>query len=753
MHDLPRLKRPSAHTQRGNVIVGLSIAMLAAGILVLGSAKVAMNTFKDSSGTVIGNQLQVVSTGLSSYVTANTAALISGAAITGVAAPLSPTVPELISLRFLNSGVTITPTVGGSYNIGVSVTPKGCTTDCQVIGSVYLANPIYTADNSETDIRLLGAAMAASKSSQIGFSHPTSPSLITGSGWSFANPDPQQRAGILYATTVSSSSVGALYWLQSAATLADLPSTGNALGDGRLTRDTGKGFIWKGTAWEEMFNFDSLVLTSIGTGSGKAGTNSVYIGQNSGSSNTTGGSNVFTGQDAGRSNTTGSSNVFTGQNTGYSNTTGGSNVFTGQDAGYSNTTGGSNVFTGRLAGTSNTTGSSNVFTGTFAGRFNTTGSTNVFTGQYAGLYNTTGNFNVFTGYSAGLRNTTGNSNVFTGRLAGSSNTTGNSNVFTGELAGRLNDTGSYNIFTGQSAGLSNTWGNYNIFTGQSAGYDNTSGSHNIFTGPWAGLRNTDGNYNIFTGKSAGQFNSGGSYNVFTGKEAGYFNTGGNSNVFTGKDAGYSNSWGSNNVFVGTMAGTHNTTGGSNTYLGHGAGYDTNFDNATAIGSLARPTASNTVRIGNTTITQIGGQVAWSNLSDRRLKTDIKDSSYGMDFVRKLRAVDFTLKDNQKHETGFIAQEVEGIDASFPGLNKPASDKDFYSLTYTDFIPSMVKAIQELDARTSISAAAGLQTTVSVLSWATALLGSLVLILGGCVFFLWSRLNEVIANQRSAAFAL
>jgi hypothetical protein len=594
--------------------------MLAAGILVLGSAKVAMNTFKDSSGTVIGNQLQVVSTGLSSYVTANTAALISGAAITGVAAPLSPTVPELISLKFLNSGVTITPTVGGAYNTGVSVTPKGCTTACQVIGSVYLANPIYTADNSATDIRLLGAAMAASKSSQIGFSHPTSPSLITGSGWSFANPDPQQRAGILYATTVSSSSsssVGALHWLQSAATLADLPSTGNTLGDGRLTRDTGKGFIWKGTAWQEMFNFDSLVLTSIGTGSGKAGANSVYIGQNSGRSNTTGGSNVFTGSSAGSSNTTGSSNVF----------------------------------------------------------------------------------------------------------------------------------------TGSSAGSKNTSGSYNVFTGPSAGFGNTEGMYNIFTGKEAGYRNTAGHYNIFTGLEAGTSNSRGTYNVFTGPWAGLFNIAGSANVFTWMEAGARNEFGSHNVFVGTMAGSHNTTGGSNTYLGQYAGYYANFENATAIGFNAQPTAKNTVRIGNTTITQIGGQVAWSNMSDRRLKTDIKDSSYGMDFVRKLRAVDFTLKDNQKHETGFIAQEVEGIDASFPGLNKPASDKDFYSLTYTDFIPSMVKAIQELDARTSISAAAGLQTTVSVLSWATALLGALVLILGGCVFFLWSRLNEVIANQRSAAFAL
>ena len=95
------------------------------------------------------------------------------------------------------------------------------------------------------------------------------------------------------------------------------------------------------------------------------------------------------------------------------------------------------------------------------------------------------------------------------------------------------------------------------------------------------------------------------------------------------------------------------------------------------------------------MTQIGGQVAWSNLSDRRLKEDIRDSGRGLDFVKKLRPVDYTLISNNKAETGFIAQEVEDVDGTFPGVNKPANDEDFYSLTYTDFIPALVKSIQEL----------------------------------------------------------
>jgi len=79
-----------------------------------------------------------------------------------------------------------------------------------------------------------------------------------------------------------------------------------------------------------------------------------------------------------------------------------------------------------------------------------------------------------------------------------------------------------------------------------------------------------------------------------------------------------------------------------------------------------------------------------------MKTSIQDSSRGLDFIRQLRPVDYVLIDSQKAETGFIAQEVEAIDTSFPGVIRPAHEKDYYKLAYTDFIPAIVKSIQELD---------------------------------------------------------
>lgn len=49
-------------------------------------------------------------------------------------------------------------------------------------------------------------------------------------------------------------------------------------------------------------------------------------------------------------------------------------------------------------------------------------------------------------------------------------------------------------------------------------------------------------------------------------------------------------------------------------------------------------------------------------------------------------------------SGFAAQEVEKAAAAtgynFSGVIKPQHEKDHYSMVYSDFVPSLVKAIQE-----------------------------------------------------------
>jgi trimeric autotransporter adhesin len=53
-------------------------------------------------------------------------------------------------------------------------------------------------------------------------------------------------------------------------------------------------------------------------------------------------------------------------------------------------------------------------------------------------------------------------------------------------------------------------------------------------------------------------------------------------------------------------------------------------------------------------------------------------------------------------SGFIAQDVEtaaeSIGYDFDGVGKPESEKDHYTLAYASFVPSLVKSLQELNAK-------------------------------------------------------
>lgn len=218
-------------------------------------------------------------------------------------------------------------------------------------------------------------------------------------------------------------------------------------------------------------------------------------------------------------------------------------------------------------------------------------------------------------------------------------------------------------------------------------------------------------------------------------------SGAENSAFGGGSLG-SNTTGSYNLAAGRAAGGANKTGNYNVMLGYGAGPSTTgLSNAITLGANTSVSASNTAIIGNSSITQIGGAVAWSNLSDRRLKSNITNSERGLDFIKKLRPVDYLLTSNGKRETGFIAQEVEEADPKFEGINKPTSDKDFYSLNYTDFIPSIVRSIQELDQRSKRSINnSEVASQISKLELLVSLLLATISLLVGVCFYALCRLG-------------
>lgn len=277
-----------------------------------------------------------------------------------------------------------------------------------------------------------------------------------------------------------------------------------------------------------------------------------------------------------------------------------------------------------------------------------------------------------------------------------------------------------NTFAGSVAGNNNT-GNYN--TGfANALRDNTTGLGNSGFGWDTLLKNVTGNNNVAIGRLALRENITASNNVAVGVSALKNNTSGNANVSMGFNSLFNNLDGNYNVAVGTRALEDNISGDNNTAIGRNAfSTGSSFNNSTAVGQGTVITASNQVRFGNTSITSIGGFTNWSNISDARVKKNIRQDISGLDFVRLLNPVSYQIDtdavdkfhhqstelDPSKTEksairyTGFIAQEVQAaadkIGFDFSGVDRPKNEEDLYSIRYAAFVVPLVKSIQEQQA--------------------------------------------------------
>jgi hypothetical protein len=367
------------------------------------------------------------------------------------------------------------------------------------------------------------------------------------------------------------------------------------------------------------------------------------------------------------------------------------------------------------------TGRGNTTIGLAALNANTSGSGNTAMGDSALLSNTTGDDNTANGTGALYNNSTGHDNTAVGQGALLANENGNFNTANGTGALNHNTTGWNNTAIGGSALENNTTGNGNTATGFDALSSNEGGG-NTATGEAALEDNITGNGNTAFGYNALSGNTSLSNLVAVGDNALYSLDGGSGHcTAVGSEAGYRNTTGGNNTYLGYHAGNTVTTGSSNTIIGYGADISSGtLSNATAIGNLAVANASNKVRIGNSSVTSIGGQVSWTTGSDERIKTNVQQNVPGLKFINLLKPVTYsydvdkedaingiaekekpaTKYDIQKMQfTGFLAQEVEKaakqISYDFSGVDVPKNDKDIYGLRYSDFVVPLVKAVQEL----------------------------------------------------------
>lgn len=269
------------------------------------------------------------------------------------------------------------------------------------------------------------------------------------------------------------------------------------------------------------------------------------------------------------------------------------------------------------------------------------------------------------------------------------------------------------------------------------GRGNGNISTNTAIGVSALLSNTSGNQNIAAGLDSMRLNNTGVGNSAFGKDS-LRNSNGNGNTAIGLVALYSHLIGDGNTAIGASALYNNNTSG-NTAIGNAAGSNNAiFSNTTCLGFQSQITGSNQVQLGDSaTTTYVYGTV--QNRSDLRDKADVQDTILGLDFISKLRPVDYkwdmresykselpiqgelsdedfkvvmdawlidnklsnlehngTKKRNRFHH-GFIAQEVR--DLGFGGFQDHSVNggEDVLSIGYDEFIAPMVKAIQELKA--------------------------------------------------------
>ena len=367
--------------------------------------------------------------------------------------------------------------------------------------------------------------------------------------------------------------------------------------------------------------------------------------------------NTSLGTEALQNNTTGIDNTAVGFRALRSNTTSSDNTATGMEALRDNTSGRHNTATGKSALASNDSGRFNVAVGSGALMFNTSGTDNTAIGVEALSLNATGSLNTAIGDQALFSNQ--------GPPVGSAGLDGLGNTATGHMALLSNTTGHGNVANGIQALFSNTTASNSTASGNAALFSNTAGQSNTAFGVWALVRNTTGETNTAVGRMA------------------------LSNITTG----------SRNTAIGVFAGGFAETADS-TFIGSGASAFSAVANSTAVGSLANVTADNQVRIGNTRVTSIGGQVNFTAFSDSRYKHNVSEDVPGLTFIEKLRPITYTL------DVERLDKRLKAMRPQLPAATPPASaglTRNLHGEVRSGGLDSILLPVEEPKAREETAA--------------------------------------------------
>jgi len=340
----------------------------------------------------------------------------------------------------------------------------------------------------------------------------------------------------------------------------------------------------------------------------------------------------------------------------------------------------------------------------------------------------------------GLR---GGGNVATNTALGPqalvANTTGEKNTALGPSALAANTTGSSNTAIGPSAlALSN--GSYNTAIGQDAMAEHRTGTNNTSIGISTLLQFENGSFLTAIGSGALAYFKSGNANTAIGNAAllglGASAKAHSNNTAVGDASQLKIDTGNGNSSFGAFSLINNTTGSQNTAVGNGALVDNvSYNNTSGLGYNTAVTGNNQVQVGNSSTTTFA-YGAVQNRSDLRDKSDVRDTTLGLDFILALRPVDFRWdmredyrpeptydhsgapipskplaeithdgsKKRSRYHHGLIAQEVrdlmqsKGIDFGGYQDHSVKGGDDVLSIGYIELIGPLIKSVQELSAR-------------------------------------------------------
>lgn len=178
----------SQRKQGGYLMVELALVLAISTILLTTQFTQIASALDDSLATATGDYMAQLQGAVNNFAITNNAALKSGAAVTGFAAPLQPTIAELKAANFLNANFSTISPLRLSFQIAMSTVgtcPSGVS--CKIKGYAFTSNSYRDLGGQlRTDV-LSTAVLKAGV--QAGMSLAETPALITSTGGGTA-PNP-----------------------------------------------------------------------------------------------------------------------------------------------------------------------------------------------------------------------------------------------------------------------------------------------------------------------------------------------------------------------------------------------------------------------------------------------------------------------------------------------------------------------------------------------------------------------------------